>query len=82
MESLSASIKQLELERDQVLKQLKEEQQERDSVQNKYHNLQHELANQGKCLPRNLHPQYNRACISCNTKHIDILIEIKSIKLF
>lgn len=46
MESLSASIRQLEGERDQVLHQLRSEQEDRQAVISKLEHLQQELATQ------------------------------------
>ena len=43
----SSRLKQLELERNQLMEQYQEEKIERESAQNKLHNMQHELANQG-----------------------------------
>lgn len=47
---MSASIRQLESERNQVLDQLREEQHERQAAQDKLHQLQHELAFQGQYI--------------------------------
>ncbi len=48
MDSLNSSVRQLEMERNQIIDQLHLEQEQRRDAQNKLNNLQTELANQGK----------------------------------
>lgn len=48
MESLNSSVRQLEMERNQIIDQLHLEQERRKEAQNKLNDLQSELANQSK----------------------------------
>lgn len=46
--SMSASVKQLEMERNQVVQRLKEEETRANDIQNKLHQLQNDLAHESK----------------------------------
>ena len=49
MDSLNSSVRQLEMERNQIIDQLHLEQERRKEAQNKLNDLQTELANQSTC---------------------------------
>jgi len=63
VESLSAAVRQLELERNEVQSQLHESQALSQALRDKLENIQHDLASQGSLLDL---PFDIRACDSVN----------------